>query len=544
MTQNDDQSIMLEISKLVPWDQNPRLNDDAVDAVALSIQEFGWTNPILARAEDLMVIAGHTRLKAAKQLGLDVVPVRVLDVSETQAKQIAIADNKLGELAFWDETLLSELLAGFELEELGPLGFDENELEDLLKLTDPEQIEEKPIEELEDIDPDLIDKPIPTFNLLKGDCLERLKELPSNSIDSVVCDPPYEINFMSKGWDNSGIAFNVNVWQECLRVLKPGGHLIAFGGARTMHRITCAIEDAGFEIRDQICWAYYQGFPKSLDISKQIDKMAGAERQIVSASENGIAGGTKQHNGASKAYGYDSNFTITKPATPEAQKWDGWGTALKPSYEPAILARKPISEDNIAKNVLKFGTGAMNIDKSRFAYGDDCYLAGVERPPNGVSENNNWMPESDKPHVYISSDKGRWPANVYQCPKPPRSQKEAGLTHLKSVPGHAAVGREPDTAGLNNPRAGAGRTAEEVKNNHPTVKPIKLMRWLTGLVTPPNGTVLDPFLGSGTTAAASILEGFNVVGCEITEDYWAIIEGRVEHALKQWKIEQVSNETI
>ena len=132
MTQNDDQSIMLEISKLVPWDQNPRLNDDAVDAVALSIQEFGWTNPILARAEDLMVIAGHTRLKAAKQLGLDVVPVRVLDVSETQAKQIAIADNKLGELAFWDETLLSELLAGFELEELGPLGFDENELDKIL----------------------------------------------------------------------------------------------------------------------------------------------------------------------------------------------------------------------------------------------------------------------------------------------------------------------------------------------------------------------------------------------------------------------------
>ena len=132
MTQNDDQSIMLEISKLVPWDQNPRLNDDAVDAVALSIQEFGWTNPILARAEDLMVIAGHTRLKAAKQLGLDVVPVRVLDVSETQAKQIAIADNKLGELAFWDETLLPELLAGFELEELGPLGFDENELDKIL----------------------------------------------------------------------------------------------------------------------------------------------------------------------------------------------------------------------------------------------------------------------------------------------------------------------------------------------------------------------------------------------------------------------------
>lgn len=435
------------------------------------------------------------------------------------------------------------------------------------------------------------DLPIPQFRLLKGDCLETLKGLDDNSIDSVVCDPPYEINFMGKGWDNSGIAFSTQVWSECFRVLKPGGHLIAFGGTRTIHRITCAIEDSGFDIRDQICWMQFQGFPKSLDISKQIDKTngqsdvaltftrwmrttglttkeinqiigtksvgghyreitaqpaiptkehweklkphinidipqdiieilhahhtGGAEREVIGQYDQQIACGL-----AGLTASDDPGGNITKPATPEAQKWDGWGTALKPSYEPAILARKPISEPNIAQNVLKWGTGGINVDGCRFAYGDDC-----------------WVGPDDQNDNHIGHTSGRWPANIYQCPKPPRSQKEAGLDHLESIAGHEAVGREPDTAALNSPRTGAGRTASEIKNIHPTVKPIKLMRWLVRLVTPPGGTVLDPFLGSGTTAAASILEGFDVVGCELTDKYWPIIEGRTTHALEQWKQE-------
>ena len=364
------------------------------------------------------------------------------------------------------------------------------------------------------------DLPIPQFRLLKGDCLETLKGLDDNSIDSVVCDPPYEINFMGKGWDNSGIAFSTQVWSECFRVLKPGGHLIAFGGTRTIHRITCAIEDSGFNIRDQICWMQFQGFPKSLDISKQIDKMAGVEREVVGKSNNGIAGGTGQHNGQNDSYGYSGEYSITKPATPEAQKWDGWGTALKPSYEPAILARKPISEPNIAQNVLKWGTGGINVDGCRFAYGDDC-----------------WVGPDDQNDNHIGHTSGRWPANIYQCPKPPRSQKEAGLEHLESEISPAIEHHGPDTLTLNYAGSGAGRTASEIKNIHPTVKPIKLMRWLVRLVTPPGGTVLDPFLGSGTTAAASILEGFDVVGCELTDVYWPIIEGRTTHALEQWKQE-------
>lgn len=396
--------------------------------------------------------------------------------------------------------------------------------------------------------------------------------MPDNSIDSVVCDPPYHLQsivkrfssptaaesqygtdgayrrmskgFMGQSWDGGQIAFETAVWLECYRVLKPGGHLIAFGGTRTIHRITCAIEDSGFDIRDQICWMQFQGFPKSLNISKQIDRMAGAERKVVGTNPNVYR---KRGSGGFQDTGYvggkvtGGNSDITKPATPEAQKWDGWGTALKPSYEPAILARKPISEANIAQNVLKWGTGGINVDACRFAYGDDCWVG-----PNYCDDNAQQKSQTAPQGHTVSLNKaghtqptfnklGRWPANIYQCPKPPRSQKEAGLEHLESTPGHQAVGREPDTAGLNNPRAGAGRTADEIKNIHPTVKPIKLMRWLVRLVTPPGGTVLDPFLGSGTTAAAAIQEGFDVVGCELTEKYWPIIEGRTEHAIKQWK---------
>lgn len=465
------------------------------------------------------------------------------------------------------------------------------------------------------------DLPIPQFRLLKGDCLETLKGLDDNSIDSVVCDPPYELNFMGKAWDNSGIAFSTQVWSECYRVLKPGGHLIAFGGTRTIHRITCAIEDSGFDIRDQICWMQFQGFPKSLNISAQIDKqdanderrsrflrfthwmrstgltskqideitntnMGGhyttlasqpaiptqdhwdklephinieipdwvieyvtqrtvesenfKSREVIGQYETQIACGL-----AGLTASDDPGGNITKPATPEAQKWEGWGTALKPSYEPAILARKPISEPNIAQNVLKWGTGGINVDGCRFAYGDDCWVGPDDKleqkiVPESSSRGNSvgGFQDGTLRNEYIYDPKnGRWPANIYQCPKPPRSQKEAGLDHLESIAGHQAVGREPDTAALNSPRTGAGRTSNEIKNIHPTVKPIKLMRWLVRLVTPPGGTVLDPFLGSGTTAAASILEGFDVVGCELTDKYWPIIEGRTTHALEQWKQE-------
>lgn len=199
------------------------------------------------------------------------------------------------------------------------------------------------------------------------DCREGLKLLEDNSIDSIVTDPPYELGFMGKSWDKTGIAYNVELWHECLRVLKPGGHLLAFGGTRTYHRMACAIEDAGFEIRDQIQWIYGSGFPKSMDISKAIDKKLGAEREVigqrkVTSSDLGQSSGWNYLDTSKGVY----NYTI--PTTDEAKQWDGWGTALKPANEPIVVARKPLSEKTIAENVLKWGTGGINIDDCRIAY--------------------------------------------------------------------------------------------------------------------------------------------------------------------------------
>jgi len=197
--------------------------------------------------------------------------------------------------------------------------------------------------------------------LLKGNCLETLKTLETASVDSIVTDPPYELGFMGKSWDNSGIAYSTDLWAECLRVLKPGGHLLAFSGSRTYHRMVVAIEDSGFEIRDQIMWLYGSGFPKSLNVSKAIDKASGAEREVVGKRQ----GRGSQESNAGHEYGIKAGLmNITAPATPEAQQWQGWGTALKPAHEPIVVARKPV-EGTVAQNVLTYGTGALNIDGSR-----------------------------------------------------------------------------------------------------------------------------------------------------------------------------------
>ncbi|MBM84392.1 MAG: site-specific DNA-methyltransferase [Rhodospirillaceae bacterium] len=401
---------------------------------------------------------------------------------------------------------------------------------------------------------------IPEFKLLKGDCLETLKQLEDNSIDAVLCDPPYHLQsivkrfsaedakesqygkdglfqraskgFMGKSWDGGDIAFRTDVWRECYRVLKPGGHLVAFGGTRTIHRITCAIEDSGFEIRDMISWLYFSGFPKSHDVSKGIDRHLGAEREVVGDYQKRESWGKDFVGGT----GYeDTSINITKPATPQAAQWEGWGTALKPSYEPAILARKPLEKGlTVAQNVLKWGTGGLNIDKSRFRYGDSCWVGPNEKDISIGSGKIGYGSQCRGLNPGTINPYGRWPANIYQCPKPSRAEKEAGLEHLPSITGAEATGREEGSAGLT-PRAGAGRSAAEIRNTHPTVKPVRLFSWLANLICRPGGIILDPFLGSGTTAVAGILEGFDIVGCELTPEYWPIIEGRVSWAYDAWK---------
>jgi DNA modification methylase len=540
------------------------------------------------------------------------------------------------------------------------------------------------------------------IQLHHGDCREVLASLPDCSVDSVVTDPPYELGFMGKAWDGSGIAYSVEMWAEVLRVLKPGGHLCAFGGTRTYHRMACAIEDAGFEIRDSLHWVYGSGFPKSLDVSKAIDKQrddraeiyrvtawvreardaAGITNRDIDAAfgfagmaghwtstksqptvptleqvpllldtlgvefddvpeeirrllwdlngrkgqpgENWwkrevvgtrITGAAMSRNESAEVLGTGgTNFgsgqnmvDITTAATDAAKQWEGWGTALKPAHEPIVLARRPLI-GTVAANVLTHGTGALNIDGARVGTEERVILPGGI--PNGAGNyvNSDKPRNRDYPTTVVS---GRWPANVIfdteagalldeqsgvsrsgqnrqdrgkggiwaegngvpcgpqhgdtggasrfftaidwnddtnigidvpfrYVPKPSKRERNAGLDGLpeRSVgdKGNGLARRCatcsssvidgcecPDRTFINPTRT----------NHHPTVKPLALMRWLVKLVTPPGGTVLEPFAGSGTTLMACVMEGFNGIGIELTDEYLPIIEGRVKWAQAQ-----------
>jgi site-specific DNA-methyltransferase (adenine-specific) len=385
------------------------------------------------------------------------------------------------------------------------------------------------------------------MNLLFGDCREVLKGFPDCSFDSIVTDPPYELGFMGKKWDSSGVAYDVSLWAECLRVLKPGGHLLAFSGSRTYHRMVVAIEDAGFEIRDQIMWVYGSGFPKSMDISKAIDKQAGAEREVIGQklhARKGVASAEERTVIGAGAFGEARMGDITAPATDEAQQWDGWGTALKPAHEPIVMARKPI-DGTVANNVLKHGVGGINIDGCRVEINEPIDFSKKQRQQHSEGSINGAFGAASLIGKEISTYKesGRFPANFihdgseevtdltgdaarfFYCAKASKAERNAGLEGMPE--------RRPDERS----EIGMGTFVEKgvakQSNFHPTVKPIALMRYLVRLVTPPNGTVLDPFAGSGSTLVAATLERFNSVGIEMTEDYLPIIKGRVEWAEQQ-----------
>lgn len=375
-----------------------------------------------------------------------------------------------------------------------------------------------------------------------GSNLDVLPTLPNNSIDAIVTDPPYELGFMGKSWDSTGIAYNVALWKECLRVLKPGGHILAFSGSRTYHRMTCAIEDAGFNVRDQMMWVYGSGFPKSLNIGKALDKVAGIERKVIGQKQPcGMFSPDVPHFGsASDVIETYKTSPITAPATEAAKHWDGWGTALKPAHEPICLARKPI-EGTVADNVLKWGVGGLNIVGCRVPHDEDL---SVERSPKEMDTNGQgWGFKS-----VSSGNQGRWPANLihdgsqevlelfpgladasaarfFYCPKASKADRNEGCEKMEGKT-FSMSGRDSDAAG----DIGLNRAVHR-KNFHPTVKPTGLMRYLCRLITPPNGTVLDPFNGSGSTGKAAVLEGFNYVGIELNPDYVAIAEARISGAI-------------
>ena len=457
------------------------------------------------------------------------------------------------------------------------------------------------------------------YKILHGSNLDLLPTLADNSIDSIVTDPPYGLGnpdpdyiikaiqlwalgdrshipegkgFMGKSWD--AFVPPPAVWDECMRVLKPGGHLLAFAGTRTYDLMGISIRMAGFEIRDSIGWIYGSGFPKSLDISKAIDKRGGqgatltkqigealrqarenrnisksqadqifcdgttnwtwfegrpagqrpptpetfariceqwpelselaemvaeAEREVIGSKMTGIANKNEKERhtiGASKAIEVD----ITAPATPEAKQWEGWGTALKPALEPIVVARKPF-KTSVAENVLTYGTGGLNIDGSRI--GKETIT--INTFDNGAKP---WGDAVGEPYTSRESQ-GRWPANIIldEYAAQLLDEQSENTSRFFYV---AKASRRDRNEGLDKP------------SNHPTVKPTQLMRYLVKLVTPSNGTVLDPFAGSGSTGKAAILEGFRFIGCELTEDYIPIIQGRLDYAEEQARLAEAKKD--
>ena len=368
-----------------------------------------------------------------------------------------------------------------------------------------------------------------TLALHLGDCLEVLRTMPDCSVDAVVCDPPYGILFMGRKWDYD--VPSVAIWAECLRVLKPGGHLLAFAGTRTQHRMAVRIEDAGFEIRDMIAWVYGSGFPKSLDVSKAIDKAAGEIRPRVAGGQ----GGANAILGARKC---------GEAISGEAQQWAGWGTALKPALEPITVARKPLT-GTVAANVLEHGTGALNVD--------GCRVEGV--PPSVPQPSFNsptgriyGMKAGEGRNGEMSQATGRWPANLIHDGSDEAvglfPQQQSGgfsqgmVQHSRTF--NVAKGieaervrdaRAPDTGSAARFFYTAKATkAERQGVTHPTVKPLDLMAYLCRLVTPPGGTVLDPFMGSGTTIKAALSEGFNAIGIERDPAYFEMAQHRMDGA--------------
>ena len=363
--------------------------------------------------------------------------------------------------------------------------------------------------------------------LLLGDCRDSMRAMDAESIDAIVSDPPYGLSFMGKGWDH-GVP-NEDFWIEALRVAKPGAHLLAFGGTRTFHRLVVAIEDAGWEIRDCVMWVYGSGFPKSQDVSKAIDKAAGAEREVVGPKVTGDGHIQNRKNGTNE-YGtfkiaQDGIDMLTAPATDAARQWSGWGTALKPAYEPIIMARKPLT-GTVAANVLMHGTGAINVDGCRVGT-DGGGTSCNHRDEHGKCRGHGNAGRSTSGETFHGPDTsgGRWPANVLHD----GSDEVTGLMPDAARFFYCAkagkADRDEGCDGLD-----AHKQDETRSNHHPTVKPTDLMRYLCRLVTPSGGTVLDPFMGSGSTGKAATLEGFSFVGCELQPEYMAIAEARIGHA--------------
>ena len=413
--------------------------------------------------------------------------------------------------------------------------------------------------------------------LVNGDCLEEVQKLVDKGVqvDSIVTDPPYHltsiverfgkegsapakdkdgefqrqsVGFMGKEWDGGDIAFRKETWELFMKVLKPGGHLLAFSGSRTYHRMAVAIEDAGFDIRDQIMWLYGSGFPKSLNLGTSVDKKLGNERvktgQTKTHSNKGMPQAEERTAIGAGAFGQEVEEEITVGTS----EWEGWGTALKPAHEPIVLARKPLSENSIVANVLKHRTGGIHIDACRIEYADENDRSGWHKTGGGgkgYMDTDTFKIRKITPEeIQERTKNGRFPANImhngfkedwaryFYCPKTSKAEKNRGLEDLPIKKTSSMSGRRDshDMEGYSIDNDVTGRFVTEKQNVHPTVKPIKLMKYLCRLITPKGGTVLDPFMGSGSTGIAAKDEGFEFIGIEKEKEYFEIAERRVSVA--------------
>ena len=412
--------------------------------------------------------------------------------------------------------------------------------------------------------------------LYYGDSRDVLPLLEPEQFTACVCDPPYHLTqasrkgsprnndpgtpfgrtrlgskgFMGKTWDGGDVAFRPEFWVEVLRVLKPGAMLLAFGGTRTFHRLTCAIEDAGFEIRDCLMWLYGSGFPKSLDISKALDKVAGAEREIIGRrSQSDIRGDSCQNRGR---HGKAGNVEIldTVPATELAKRWDGWGTSLKPAWEPIVLAMKPL-DGTFARNAQRHGAAGMNIDASRVGVGEGGRRDGEKTADTRYTTRGSTN-FAAMPGPRGGDAKGRWPANLLLDEESGAMlDKQSGALTSGRMPARtirqnrsAFTGQTPTLTTRDAPADSGGasrffycakatkrdRTCDgQIENNHPTVKPRSLMAYLCRLVTPPGGgLILDPFMGSGSTGIGALLTGNRFVGIELESESFETARRRIE----------------
>jgi len=414
------------------------------------------------------------------------------------------------------------------------------------------------------------------MRLHNGDCLNVLKMMIEDEVfvDSIVTDPPYELGFMGRSWDSTGIAFQKETWELCFKVLKPGGHLLAFSGSRTYHRMAVAIEDAGFEIRDQVMWLYGSGFPKSMNIGKTLDKKLGNERESLGTKIK--KAGDMRSGNYDKGGDYDDiELEITKGNT----EWEGWGTALKPAHEPLVLARKPLSEKSVVDNVLKHRTGGINIDECRVEGNDAKYpdtnpdfrdqgrqskenigidklsfgqtenvkrkkVVRKSRDENGVWTNDNSGMKAEGSEYADADPRGRFPSNImhdgsgiikelfedkskyFYCAKTSKAERNQGLDNF--IKKNKVFNGQSPNASKDMKGVEQKFTTKPSANIHPTVKPIKLMKYLCRLITPKGGTILDPFMGSGSTGMAAKEENFEFVGIEKEEEYFNIATARIE----------------